>query len=563
MPTSLRDRIASISARGISRKTELALVTAITLVWLLAHAAGIVYGTENYVPLHQSYIGDEQASVNGALHMLQAHSILGFRNLTTFYYGPVFAIIDTPAIIVDFASKYASGIVHSASQYRDYIIFDWGGIIFNLHVTAVFASLLGLYAAYCLMRTKTMNPSGSRWLPYLSVGLVAINFYFFEYSHFAKHWSFIIPLILLQYYSYVRITETDGVGRKYWLIHSAATILIFGISYVGILSLLMWVPWLLDVMQTRDGKRFRPFVMYSLLMLAGFIVMFAWDPYAFIRDISFLGIGTPKGGMDTTQNPFYFANNSIVWYGTLIVLNNLAIIAAFALLCVSLVSKKIWRSGALWSLLLPALGFFLLFAPAAHHEGRYMLPTIVLIILATGYLISLYAAEPGASGAETRHRVIRSSLVALVACYVALHVNVDIKWIQIYAKGPIEKQAIATILDMQKTGAPVLVVQNYILGAPHDKASYDAYIAKSIKGNVNLYQAISSSTPPSFMPLLDVRYAGQDEFAANPSLAKKYPHAIMQYVPIPGLINQFDYFDENMMLLWSYDQLSPSYIVLK
>ena len=547
---------------GFLKRKKFILVSVAVLVWLIAHSAGIAYGT-NDVPLHQSYIGDEQASVNGALHMLDSRSIFGFRNLTTFYYGPIFAVIDTPAIVLDFAGKYATGVVHSAQAYRDYIIYDWGGIVYNLHVTAVLASLLGLYAAYCLMKTRTMNPSGRRWLPYLSVGLVAVNFYFFEYSHFAKHWTFIIPLILLQYYSFIRISETDGARERYWLIHSLATVLIFGISYVGILSLVMWLPWLIGIVRRRDTALLRRFVAYSLVMLAGFVVMIAWDPYPFVRDISFLGVGTPKGGMDTTQNPLYFADNSILWYGTLIVLNDLGLVLAFILLFGSLCLKKIWRSHALWSLLLPALGFFFLFALPSHHEGRYMLPTIVLLILATGYLLSEYAVHRDEIGPKAWRPLLRTSLVTLLACYTAFQIVVDAEWITTYAKGPPEKQAIAEILDLQKTGAPVLVVQNYILGQPHDKASYDAYIAKSAKQDVNLYQAIMATDPPASLALLNVRYDFQVEFAADPSIIKRYPHVIVQYVPIPDQINQFDYFDENVMLLWYHDDLSPSYTVLK
>lgn len=549
-------------APGVTMKTELLVVAMALILWGIAHIPGVMYGTHQ-IPLHQSYIGDEQSSVNGALHMLESRSIVGFRGHPVFYYGPLFAIIDTPAILADFALKYTSGVIQSADDYRNYIIYDWGGIVLNLHITAVLASMLGLYAAYCLMQTRTMNPAGRRWLPYFSVALLAVNFYFFEYSHFSKHWTFVIPLILLQIYSFVRISETEGKTHKYWLAHSAATIAVFGVSYVGILSLIVWLPRLIRVIRERDWMFLRTFTLYSLVILGGFLVMIGWNPYTFFRILSFLGIGEPGGGMGTAHNPFYFADNSIFWYGSQIVLNNLALVLALLLLSLYLFAKKIWRSPVLWSLLLPALTFFFFFALPSHHEGRYMLPTIVLLILTTGYLLSEYVAQTSSMGTSFLRPLLRTSLVTLFAFYFVFQIVVDMQWMHIYARGPIEKHAIAKILELQKSGGPVLVVQNYILGAPHDRVSYAAYIEKSGKADVNLYQAIAETEPPASVPLLNVRYAFLAEFAENPLLAAQYAHVIVYFRPVEGLINQFDYFDEDVMRLWHYDTLSPSYSLLE
>lgn len=580
------------------KRTTFILVSIAIAIWLLAHIPGVFYGTYD-VPLHQSYIGDEQSAVNGALHMLQEKSILGFRNIHTLYYGPIFVMIDTPAVVIDFASKWMHGLIHSAGDYQNYILYDWGGIVFWLHITAVLASLLGLYAIWLLLATRTMNPAGRRWLPYLGTALVAVNFYFFEYSHFAKHWAFIIPLAIVQFYCLVRIHETDGEGHKYWIIHAIATVLIFGISYGGVIFLVMWVPWLAIILKDKNWPLLKKFLLYAVVITLGSALMVAWDPYPFIRNISLVGIGAPKvGGIGTGQNPFVLGQNSLGWYAAEIVVNNLALAAGFLLLLAVLWKKKIGKSFALWTLVLPALIGYLFFGLAAHHEGRYMLPTIVFLILAFGYLLSEYVAgaastkdttprqeevfsSTGAKATEKKELppdgngyrpdwyaasprdFLRTTIITLIACYAVFQMTVDIEWMNVYARGPIEKQGIAEILQLQKTGAPVLIIQGYILGAIHDKASYEAYLEKRGRTDLNLYVAIMAGTPPPNIPELDVRYASEAQFAADPALIKAYSHAVWDYIPIPDQINQFDIFDRDVMGLWYYDDLSPRYVVLK
>lgn len=496
--------------------------------------------------------------------MLEVKSIFGFRDIHTLYYGPVFPIIDTPAILADFSIKRLEGLIHSAADYENYILYDWGGIVLWLHITAVISTTLGLYAAYRLLKTRTMNPAGRRWLPYLGTALVAVNFYYFEYSHFAKHWAFILPLVFVQLYSLVRIHETAGTARKYWVIHSVATVLIFGISYGGVIFLAMWIPWLVGVCRSRDVRLLKRFILYALIMAAGSALMVAWDPYPFFRSISYVGVGPVQdANLGTTQVPLASGQNSLLWYGVEIVLNDLALAAAFVILMVALWGKRIYKSFALWTLLLPALVGYLFFGLAQHHEGRYMLPTIVFLVLAFAYLLSEYVAAYRASGDMKWKPIVRTALVTLISAYAVFQIAVDIEWMVVYGRGPIEKQAIAEILQLQKTGTPILLIQGYIAGEAHDKASYEAYIELRGRQDLNLYQAIMAGDPPASLPLLDVRYAPPQQFAADPAMIKLYAHAVWQYIPIPGQINQFDYSDENVMRLWYYDELSPQWIVLK
>ena len=106
--------------------TKQFFLTALLLsCWMLLHIPALWYGTDN-LPLHQSYVGDEQSPVNGALHVLQAKNPLALRNLPTLYYGPVFASLAVTAVAIDFGEKYIRGIAQDATAYKNHILFDWG-----------------------------------------------------------------------------------------------------------------------------------------------------------------------------------------------------------------------------------------------------------------------------------------------------------------------------------------------------------------------------------------------------------------------------------------------------
>jgi hypothetical protein len=280
-------------------------------VWVLMHLPGILYGA-HATPLHVTYVGDEQVSVNSALRTLNEKSILAFRNREMQYYGPMFVVLDTPGVVADFAIKYVTGVVHSAEEYKQYIIWDWGGIIRNIRLTALLSMLLGLVVVYKLAGTRTLNPSGSRYLPYLTTALLAVNFHFFEYSNFSIHWAYVLPLLFVQWYTLVRILETAGSEKKYWVAHAAAVVISFGVSYMSLIYLAMWWPALWTIWRTRDGVLFKKWLamMGGTGLLSALIVW--WHPYAFFRIISFMGIGAPMHNQGDAQNPFvlYHHNRS-------------------------------------------------------------------------------------------------------------------------------------------------------------------------------------------------------------------------------------------------------------
>ena len=171
------------------------LLAFLLAVWVAIHLPAIWYGTEN-LPLHMSYIGDEQSPVNGALHVLQDKNLLAFRNLKTVYYGPLFPIISLPAVVLDFGEKFISGRIQNSNQYKNYILWNWGGIAWKNRVIATIFSFAVIILVFMLCNTRTLNPSGSKKIPIFTCGLLATNFLFFEYASFFATGCLFFSLLL-------------------------------------------------------------------------------------------------------------------------------------------------------------------------------------------------------------------------------------------------------------------------------------------------------------------------------------------------------------------------------
>ena len=133
----------------------------------------------------------------------------------------------------------------------------------------------------------------------------------------------------------------------------------------------------------------------------------------------------------------------------------------------------------------------------------------------------------------------------------------------IFAQGPIEQEAVQTVLELQKTGAPVLIVNSYIFGYPHTKDSYHAFAEHRKFGDIPLYREIYAHPLPSGRPILDARYMFLKDFDANPRVLNEYKHAVLLFRPRSTDWNQFSYFDEDIVSNWYYRELSPTYIVIK
>ncbi len=523
--------------------------------WLALHTVGITYGTRE-LPLHQSYVGDEQSPVNGALHMLQEKSPLGLRNVTTLYYGPVFATLALPAVVGDFVYKCVSEKACSAEAYRDSILWDWGGIVVGIRLTSVLASVLGLYILYLLFMTKTLNPLGVQRYALFGVGLVALNYYYFQYSHFFKHWLFVLVILFAQLYLAIRIKETEGKRAFLWWMHGALSVASFGISYISAMYMVAFLPIAFTLWRAGETVVRRHLYRYAMGFTAGCALVLWWHPYAFFRLLGFVGLNSgTAGGLGTTQNPLAGGASSWGYYGTEILLNHAPLVLAFGVLLYVLSRAGLRKHVAwLWMFGAVTITTLLLFAPSAHHEGRYMLPVILMLLLATIVAWMQYRQQtPGL----TKAGIVLSGLFILYALYHGIHIA---RWMSIYARGPAEHVVLPEILAAQKTSdTPVALIQGYIFGHVHTKEAYAAYIEKRGRQDTNLYKAIMETALPEGVEPLNVRYVWPQEYGPNPGSIDGYDAVFMHVIPREPEINQFDYMDQNLLRLWHWDMLMPRY----
>lgn len=532
------------------------IVGVLLAIWMAAHYAGIMYGTTN-VPLHISYVGDEQAPVNGALHILEDKSPLGLRNHRNVYYGPIFSMIALPAVVGDFVYRVVHEGVRSASDYKHVILFDWGGIIRGLRLTALVAALIALWFAYRIFMSPSLAIVSNRMYALCGTSLIALNFYFFEYSHFYKHWIFLLACLLGQLYYAIRIRESNGVRTSDWVLHGIFSVVSFGINYFSALYLVAYLP--LAYRMWKVGGAARRLLMWYIgaIVGAGALVV-AWHPYALIRYFGFVGTGSMAGKLNNIQNPFVLSGASVIYYLKVVVLNHLALVGAGAVLTVVFVRHKV-RGQGWWFYMLGSImvATAILFVPAEHHEGRYMLPVILMLLVGIGSALIHYLNTP-----TMRSRAYTVVLATLLGAYLVFHVVHIGKWIVVYQAGPPEQAMIARALELERDQRPILLVQNYIAGYPHTRDAYRIYAHQTGKGEVNLYQELIQAPRPSIQ-LLNARYVFIRDFDANPHVLDQYAHAIRVYEPRQGELNQFDYMDEDLLRLWYYDELMPRYEELK
>jgi hypothetical protein len=535
------------------------IVSGLLLLWTALHSVGIMYGTQD-LPLHQSYIGDEQAPVNGALHILEDKSLLAVHNLKTLYYGPILSIFALPAVIVDFGTRYLSGGVGGAEDYKNTILWDWGGIVLGLRITATLVSVLALIFVYKLFMLNSVNVKKNRTTALVGMLLVALNYYFFVYSHFFKHWTFVVAFLLGQLYYGLLIRETNGNKNVYWWLHGLLTVLSFGLSYLSAVYMIAFLPLAFLLWKKNEtGIRKKMYVYTSGVLLSSLAVIW-WHPYAFKRYLGFLGIGDVKvGELGEAYNPVASAVSSWNYYLTEIVVNNAPLVLASLVLLFALHKSGGLKKHFYWMWMLGSVALInlLAFAPSAHHEGRYMLPTIVMLVLFVGIAFSHYMHHVEK---KTNVLVLIGLLIFLYISFHAVHIG---RWMYIYAQGPIEKAMLKEVLAIQKPDSPVLLVQSYIAGHVHTKEAYQAYMQKRGREDMNLYKAIMDAPLPQNIPVLNARYLFSDEYEEKPFLIDEYEVVYLYHVPRPEELNLFDYMDENLLRLWYWDDLTPSYIRLK
>ena len=527
------------------------------VIWVGVHIPALLYGTKD-LPLPMSYVGDEQAPVNGALHILAEKNLLALRNLKTVYYGPVFSLVAVPGVGLDFGEKYLRGQVKSSDSYRDFVLWDWGGIVWKERLIALLFGALGIWALFALLSTATLNPSRSRWLPWVGAALLATNFYYFEYASFFRHWAIIVPLLLCQLYCLVRFEETNR--RRYWLWSLALFATVFGTSYVGALFQIMWLPLLVSWARNRDWTKLRAFGKYCAGVVCVVALVVLWHPHAFNRILGIVDSDLTNTSAAAYTTEAQATGYSLGYYSSMLSDSSLGFLIAIAVLLGYLSSKKQLRSKMwLWVIASPGLLFFAVFSLVSHHESRYMLPVIVLLVTLLGCLVAQYLALPN------RPRLLAIALVTLVSFSALFHVVHIGRWLDIQAAGP-KEQALASKLRVFQDVNPeskTLLFQYYIFGHVHTKEAYAAYAAETGKQNLNLYRAISVTPLPEDVVPLNLYYRRPDAPAPARESLTSYDQIILKFDPALEATREPDYFDVDPVRLWFYEGESEQYYFLR
>lgn len=530
-------------------------ITAITVllfvIWLVIHIPLIQYGVEN-VPMYKSYVGDEQSPVNGALHILEEKSLLGLRNHETLYYGPIFSVIALPAILSDFASLLALGKVHSALEYKEFLLWDWGGIIWKIRLLALTFGFLGLIAFYLLLNTRTINPTQNTRLPIVGTLILSVNFLFFEYATFFRHWIFMVSIFFAQFYFLVKIVENDeNSSKKYWIYEIALSLVSFGINYVSIFLQLMWLPILAKWLKEKNYLFFFRFTIYFAFVLLGAVLIVWWHPHAFFRMVGLIQQPGVIGDMLRIEPKTF----SYLYYGKTLLNDLFPLWPTWIVMVAYLIySKKIHKLFWFWIPILTGFSYYVFFGSFTHHEARYVLPTV------TAFLISYFSLLVYYSEFLFSKRLWRATLV-LTLFFTLIYHSASIYLVseKFYSSGPEERALIAVLTEKQKENEnfSALVVGGDILGVSHTKEAYADYVQKCGKRGARTYEELIESSPPKTATPVNAYYHC---VSSAPKKGEREKYDLTVYVVRAPL--EIDYFDFEIPSLLFIEDFSTKYIVV-
>lgn len=524
-------------------------------LWYGVHLVPVAYGTGE-LPLHQSYVGDEQSPVNGALHVLAERNLAAFRNLRTLYYGPVFAMIAVPAVGADFVEKYLTGHVRTPDEYRNYILWDWGGIVWKGRMMSVGVGFLGLIALYMILMTETVNPRKDRRIAYVGTALLATNFYYFEYTSFIKHWIYILTGMLWQVYVTIRMHEDPAHLRRYLAYHTGLFALTFGISYVSAFSQILLAPAAVAALIKRDWKYIRSLCVYGLVLLVIAVGVIAWHPHAFFR---LLGLSTGdilNANTSTFSNEIPPVGFSFTYYAQIAVLNHLALIILWILGVWAIVRKRV-GSWYVWSAPIVFLTvWFLIFGSMGHHESRYILPVIVMLIVSSAMIWARVWGESSST--------LRAAAATFIGFTLVFHCVTIVQWERLLMQGPPERAAIADAVRYQKAhpAAQQLFIEYYLLGYPHTREAYQDYMERFGKAETNLYHVLLATPVPQDITPLNVRYIRPDRIQSLGTM-EPYDRAVYLYQPAIEQGIEPDFLEVDLTRTWIANQWHNRYTVLK
>lgn len=501
-------------------------------VWALLHIPVLNYGTQK-VPITKAYIGDEQYPINGSLRILSEKNMLGLRDGSSGQYGPVFSVIPMPAIAANYAAlRYLDRAVSDAGQYREYLYFDYGQLLYFVRWISVLWAVLGLVGIWKILSSSFINPAKSIRLPILGTSLVATNYFYFMYSHQVRHWIFISVAVVWQLY-FIFKTMTEDRWRNY-AYASLLSVMAFGISYIAALFQLSWLP-VLYLSYRKDRRDFwKKLAIISLVSAAGYSLMFIWNPGPLLRIAGIWGQlwGVSSGG-DVKQASGFLPS---LWpYLKIMAINQPLIVASMSVMIWVAIKNKLRPNNiALTSMAVPAMVILLLLSTGDYYQARYVFIQIIVLILSA---LVLFAAI--SRGDYPQKKPIVTFISFLLVGEVLLHVVHDVRWAQLMHQGPEENGLISEISERK---AVVYMEDQGLLGGMHTSSSLMSYFNDCAPSWV-LLKKIAALKPPADSRPLDVVYSchGKDDGSKRTA---KY-----QIVPT-GYSIPDEFFQRSMYRLW-------------
>jgi len=533
-----------------------------TTVWFLVHLPLINYGTES-LPIHAAYVGDEQGPINGALHILADKSPLALRDAYNTQYGPLMSVLAIAPVLVDFTEHTVLNKSFSADSYKNAIIWDWSGVLEKGRLIALATSVLAFFAVFLIAK----EASGPIWRPWfiggLAVLLLATNFHFFIYASHFRHWIFVVTILLWQVWFLLQIRKQNGKKWTSWLLMTILSATIFGISYFGIFFLIIWLPTLIEWVIKRDWLPIRNFLIHGVLffILASLIVV--WVPGPFFRAIG-IGYGDlTRQGVEEHINEDYGKSLSFTYYFEVAGANNVALLIGLMILIILL-----WRGRydfdwvIFTSIGLGMVGYFSFFSLQSHHEPRYILPSIVLLIVMMVFALSSIATQ-----IKNQHK-FWYSLVFILICFQLLFHSVHIaKMLGTYAKGGAEQELLSRLEPFLKDAdekIKVIALRDNLFGRPHTKEAYARYAQTFDFSDRGLFVTLQNEAVyPEDRYLLDIDYFSFLHLppSSAPDLSQ-YDLIISRHRPNePDIPNDRDLIDVNMLNHW-YPRLWQEQYVL-
>ncbi len=512
------------------------MVFVLYLCWSAVHWWVVSYGTQD-VPLTKAYVGDEQSPLIGALHMAKEKSPFGLRNNSSVYYGPIFSVVVFPAVVLDYASGVLAGSVHSASDYQRLFVINWGPALFKARWMSVLVGFLGLCGLWLLL--KQFAGQTKRWWLWLGVLVLATNFYYFLYSGWLRHWVYITAALIFQLYFLVKIKEQGKT--RYWVGMALASIFSFGISYISLLYQAMWLPVLIAWWREKrkaDLKHFGWFIL-GLAILVGLVVF--WNPSPYIRLWSFMG--TESYGLGTSILP------SAWYYLGILLFNQPFLILAFLVAMFCSLRLKLYKTYWFWSILAVALVHFLFFSMSPHSEPRYILPLMVCLLGLT-MVVAIKLNQ------DATYKNFVGLIAVLLVLEIVFQASHDVKYSQLAASGPEERQLIAYMQSLPENKT-ILYEGNRLLGVLQDKTSFRDYVDVCLGTVYNLHAYLLGVDLPQNPKPLHLDYLCQEKTTGKMPL-EKYDY---RFEP-NGYELSSNFFEERIIRLWFADQERQRYLAL-